>query len=144
MSLEEVCKQPPSLILNGSLSWASPVSGLSPHPVLLKAAWSYTPFTGSSKIELLFFAVHSLAKGPSPGQEVCAWLPTCGSGRESGLLTPDCRDLAAKSNQTPDLLDRYIGTVCPGPLEKKKGERIVFDLWQFNRYFSHGEQFECP
>lgn len=108
------------------------------------AALSYTPFTSISKVQLLFFAVHSLAEGPPPGQEVCAWLPVCGSGRESGLLPPDCCDLAAKSNQFPDLLDWCIGTVCPSPLEKKKGERIGFGLWQFNRYFSHGEQFGCP
>lgn len=43
------------------------VSGLSPPPVLLRATSPYTPFTGHSKIQLLFlgpFAGHGLAEGP--------------------------------------------------------------------------------
>lgn len=44
------------------------------------------------------------------------------------LLTPGCRDLVAKSSETPDLLAQCSGTVCPGLLGEKKGENSFCSL----------------
>lgn len=39
-------------------------------------------------------------------------------------------------------MDQCRGTVYPGVLGKKIGDRIIFGLCQLSRCFSHGEQFE--
>lgn len=73
------------------------------------------------------------------------FLPIGGPGRESGLLTAGCRDLPAKSNDTPNLVSWCGETVCLSrPAGEEGGERtpVVFGLWQLSRYFSRGEQFE--
>lgn len=128
--------------------WAGPLYGSGPslHPVQLKAAVCYTPFTGSCKIQLFFLGpLHNSQLGKSPSsvrrKALGLWLASR-LWIWKGLGTPGCCGLAARSIETPDLLARGSETVRPGLLGKKKGGRIVFGLWQLCRYFSHWEQFE--
>lgn len=140
---------PSPLILNASPSWASAHEWAFSMPRAALGSWVSHTFRRKllrySSFSWAPFAIHRLAEAPQPsgGRDwVCGWLLICGSGRESGLLTPGCCDLAAKSNETPELLAQDSGTVCPGLLGKEKEERIIFGLWQLSRYFSHGGQFE--
>lgn len=81
VSLEgDVCRHPLPLILDGSLSWASPREW---------ARLAHLP--QEARGQLLFWGPlcnPQVGKRPSawPGRRrwVCDWLPTCRSGRESG------------------------------------------------------------